>query len=49
MPNITPDRIGTWSEADIVVMLETGETPQAWTGGLINGGRGNEHQATATG
>lgn len=28
VPNITPERIGTWSEADIVVMLETGETPQ---------------------
>jgi mono/diheme cytochrome c family protein len=27
VPNITPTRIGEWSESDIVRMLETGETP----------------------
>jgi mono/diheme cytochrome c family protein len=27
IPNITPDRIGRWSEADIVRLLKTGETP----------------------
>lgn len=27
VPNITPQRIGDWSEADLVKMLETGETP----------------------
>jgi plastocyanin len=36
-PNITPDRetgIGTWSEDDIVRLLETGETPD---GGFVHG------------
>jgi mono/diheme cytochrome c family protein len=28
VPNITPTRIGGWSEEDIVKMLETGETPE---------------------
>ena len=28
VPNITPTRIGNWTEADIVRMLETGETPE---------------------
>jgi mono/diheme cytochrome c family protein len=27
IPNITPSRIGDWSEADIATMLKTGETP----------------------
>ena len=27
VPNITPARIGTWTEADIVRMLESGDTP----------------------
>ncbi|CDN54239.1 Diheme cytochrome c-type [Neorhizobium galegae bv. officinalis bv. officinalis str. HAMBI 1141] len=27
VPNITPNRIGQWSEAEIAVMLQTGETP----------------------
>jgi mono/diheme cytochrome c family protein len=27
VPNITPTRIGEWSESDIVRMLQTGETP----------------------
>jgi mono/diheme cytochrome c family protein len=27
IPNITPSRIGDWSEADIVRLLETGQTP----------------------
>jgi mono/diheme cytochrome c family protein len=27
IPNITPDRIGHWSEADIAEMLKTGNTP----------------------
>jgi mono/diheme cytochrome c family protein len=27
VPNITPERIGNWSEADLVRVLETGETP----------------------
>jgi hypothetical protein len=27
LPNITPDRIGNWTEADIARMLKTGETP----------------------
>ncbi|WP_028747176.1 cytochrome c [Rhizobium mesoamericanum] len=27
IPNITPSRIGTWSEADIAEMLKTGNTP----------------------
>ena len=27
VPNITPERIGHWTEAEIATMLETGETP----------------------
>src|SRR3954463_13518803 len=27
IPNITPDRIGQWSEADLVELLTTGQTP----------------------
>jgi hypothetical protein len=27
VPNITPRRIGKWSEAQIALMLSTGETP----------------------
>nr|WP_244441756.1 cytochrome c [Rhizobium grahamii] len=27
VPNITPSRIGSWTEGDIVKMLQTGETP----------------------
>ena len=28
VPNITPSRIGSWSEADLARMLKTGETPE---------------------
>lgn len=27
VPNITPNRIGHWSEAEVAAMLRTGETP----------------------